>query len=177
MMNLFVYCQGENMDLWQNFFWLVWSIATFCVKVSQFVQNLATTSLAHSFKHLTPIPFTKINAQPTQLPMHKSLESLSNSKVPCYTLSQMHWSSTTSLHVFQWDHQCYGIFTKWRKVGLGLVWVWLVMTYKLVKLIINDTSMWVKNMDSKSSFFKFNLISNSITWIHVFKCGGITFLL
>jgi hypothetical protein len=34
MMNLFVYCQGENMDLWQNFFLLVWSIATFCVKVN-----------------------------------------------------------------------------------------------------------------------------------------------
>ncbi len=51
-----------------------------CVKVGKFVQNLVATWLAHSFKHPTPIPLTKINAQPTQLPMHKSLESLSTSQ-------------------------------------------------------------------------------------------------
>jgi hypothetical protein len=30
---------GENMDLWQNFLLLMWSIATFCVKLAQFVET------------------------------------------------------------------------------------------------------------------------------------------
>ncbi len=54
-------------DLWQSFLLLMWSIATFCMKVGRFVLNLVATWLAHSFKHPTSISFTKNVTQPPQL--------------------------------------------------------------------------------------------------------------
>lgn len=48
-------------------FVVVWSIATCCVKVTQLDQSLATTLLACSFNHLSPIPNGKVVSQPTQV--------------------------------------------------------------------------------------------------------------
>jgi hypothetical protein len=66
-----------GVEIWicgKVFLLLVWSIAAFCVKVGQFVQNLEVTWLTHFLKHPTLIPFAKIVAQPTQLFMHHNLE-------------------------------------------------------------------------------------------------------
>jgi hypothetical protein len=54
---------------------LVWLIATFCVKVGQFVQNLEVTWLTHFLKHPTPIPLAKIVAQPIQFLVYDTFPS------------------------------------------------------------------------------------------------------
>jgi hypothetical protein len=41
---------------------LVWSVATCCVQVAQFIQTLASTWLAYSFNHHLSIPPLEIGA-------------------------------------------------------------------------------------------------------------------
>jgi hypothetical protein len=72
---VFFHCHGEELNLWQNFLLLIWSIANFCVKVAQFVQSFTHTWLVHSLKHpfLSLAP-TKNSTQPTQVTLNHSLK-------------------------------------------------------------------------------------------------------
>jgi hypothetical protein len=133
---VFFYCQGEN------FLLIMWSIATFCMKVGWFVQNLTTMWLAHSFKHLTLISFTKNVTQPPQLLVCHNLAL--PIKFQCCLLPLLTNSLILS-HIFTclpmtlsklW-HFCW-VNKSWFKVVRKSV-AWNAL--ELFKLIIDATSM------------------------------------
>jgi len=71
----FDYSGDQEFSLWKKKLSLVWSIATCCIKVAQFVQTLASTWLAYSLNHHPSILPLEIGAQPTQMPIHCNQKS------------------------------------------------------------------------------------------------------